>query len=211
MEFLSNKAVKTIAKNSCPSYQKKLLSISKGALPRYMNPYSGTCIQLQCTHALFEETQSLRPNYSTLAYIGAYPEYYFSMTGNDNVKEIFMLDHDMELIGKSQYNMTKILNDSEKWFLKMDYENWILPEDAVEMIVVNDSMGINFSDDLHKTLKDMTSSLKEGGIMIGTSTSESSIEELKTATKELKMDIQVSPISQNIHYPNNLFVYRIRN
>lgn len=117
MEYISNKAVKSCAKKACPSYVKKLMSISKGALPRYMNPYSGTCIQLQCANLLVNETRENRPYYQRLAYIGAYPEYFFSMTDNGLIEEVFMLDNDVELIGKSQYNMSKILKDSQKWFL----------------------------------------------------------------------------------------------
>lgn len=78
------------------------------------------------------------------------------------------------------------------------------------MIAINDSMSINFSDDLEKTLRSMSDSLVEGGEMIGTSTSEPGLEEIRLAAKDMKKNVEISEIPQSVHYPNNLFLYKIQ-
>jgi hypothetical protein len=201
------------AKFACPSYLKKLMSIGYGSAPRSLDPYSGACIQLQGADKLIYATSMLKKaNITSVAYIGAYPEYYLSMCSElqeNYIEEVFLLDSSMELLNKTHWNTKSMLKDSQKWFLQIDYDNWILEKDAVDLLVINDNLNLNFSADLSKTVNDMTSSLKENGNMLGMSTSQTCVEEIKHAAKDNKLDMEVIEIEQNVHYPNNLFLYGI--
>jgi len=189
------------------------MAIGYGSAPRSLDPYSGACIQLQGADKLLYATSKLKnANIESLAYIGAYPEYYLSMCTKiqeSKIEEVFLMDSSMELLDKTHWNVKSMLKKSQKWFLQVDYNNWLLEKDCVDLIVVNDNLNLNFSSDLAKTVNDMTSSLKHQGNLLGSSTSKNCVEEIKSAAKDNKLDMQIIEIEQNVHYPNNLFVYGI--
>lgn len=201
------------AKKACPSYLKKLMSIGYGSAPRSLDPYSGACIQLQGADKLIYATSLLKnAEIKSMAYIGAYPEYYLSMCSKiqeSKIEEVFLLDSSMELLGKTQWNIKSMLKNSQKWFLQVDYDNWLLEKDSVDLLVMNDNLNVNFSTDLAKTVNQMTSSLKKNGNILGSSTSKNCVDEIKNAARDNKFDMQVIEIEQNVHYPNNLFLYGI--
>jgi hypothetical protein len=216
---MSNPTLKTCqevlvsAKKACPSYLKKLMSIGYGSAPRSLDPYSGACIQLQGADKLMYATSLLRNvEITSVAYIGAYPEYYLSMCSKiqeNQIEEVFLLDSSMELLDKTHWNIKNMLKNSQKWFLQNDYNNWLLEKDSVDLLVINDNLNLNFSSDLSKTVNDMTSSLKENGNLLGMSTSMACVDEIKHAALDNKLDMEVIEIEQNVHYPNNLFLYGI--
>lgn len=216
---MSNPTIKTCqevlvsAKKACPSYLKKLMSIGYGSAPRSLDPYSGACIQLQGADKLMYATSLLRNvEITSVAYIGAYPEYYLSMCSKiqeNQIEEVFLLDSSMELLDKTHWNIKNMLKNSQKWFLQNDYNNWLLEKDSVDLLVINDNLNLNFSSDLSKTVNDMTSSLKENGNLLGMSTSMACVDEIKHAALDNKLDMEVIEIEQNVHYPNNLFLYGI--
>ena len=216
---MSNPTLKTCqevlvsAKKACPSYLKKLMSIGYGSAPRSLDPYSGACIQLQGADKLMYATSLLRNvEITSVAYIGAYPEYYLSMCSKiqeNLIEEVFLLDSSMELLDKTHWNIKNMLKNSQKWFLQNDYNNWLLEKDSVDLLVINDNLNLNFSSDLSKTVNDMTSSLKENGNLLGMSTSMACVDEIKHAALDNKLDMEVIEIEQNVHYPNNLFLYGI--
>lgn len=189
------------------------MSIGYGSAPRSLDPYSGACIQLQGADKLMYATSLLRNvEITSVAYIGAYPEYYLSMCSKiqeNQIEEVFLLDSSMELLDKTHWNIKNMLKNSQKWFLQNDYNNWLLEKDSVDLLVINDNLNLNFSSDLSKTVNDMTSSLKENGNLLGMSTSMACVDEIKHAALDNKLDMEVIEIEQNVHYPNNLFLYGI--
>lgn len=162
MSLVSQISTKTCKQTKkCSSYVKKLMQIGNGTLPRYMNPHSGTCTQIQAADKLVRETLRLKPYLTSVAYIGAFPEYYFSLTSNidfkkESIEELFLFDSSMEQLGKTQFNMSKILMNAQKWYLHMDYNEFELEEKSVDMIVMNDNLNLNFSENLEETLSTMT-------------------------------------------------------
>merc|ERR1719499_1193607 len=88
-------------------------------IPRYQNFHA--CPQLLSAHLLVKETQRLRPNFNTLAYIGAKAENFFAENSpaiNSNVEELFLMDCDMEMNAKNHYNLSNMLTDAQKWFIQ---------------------------------------------------------------------------------------------
>jgi len=161
------------------------------------------------------ESLKIKPFYSSVAYIGAYPEFYFSLTTSINpekesIEELFLMDSSMEQLGKTQYNMSKILKKAKKWYLQMDYDEIIFEENSIDMIVMNDNMNINFSEDLEKTMYNMTSYLKDGGVILGTSTSKLATDEIIHAIKGMNVEVELTDVPQNVHYPHELLVYNIK-
>jgi len=79
------------------------------------------------------------------------------------------------------------------------------------MIVMNDNININFCEDLEKTLYNMKSSLKKGGVIMGSSTSKEAAEELVVAAKGLNADMELIELQQTVDYPNEVLLYKLKN
>jgi len=208
---ITNSIKCTTSKVASNQLKSAFLQKTKG-IPRYQN-FPGTCSQLLSAHLLVKETQRLRPMFNTLAYIGAHADYYFAETcpsSKKNVQELFMMDNSMEMSAMNVENLSDQLLDAQKWFLQADYDNWLLEENLVDLILMNDGLNINFSEDLGMTIRSMTSSLKRDGMIIGTSTCEEAVAEIKDAAKDNKKSMQVLNLADFGEELPNMLMYNIK-
>jgi len=208
---ITNSIKSTTSKVACNPLRSAFLQKTAG-IPRYQN-FPATCSHLLSTQLLVKETQRLRPNFNTLAYIGAHADYFFAETSpssKQSVQELFMMDSSMEMSAINCENLSNELVGAQKWFLQADYDNWLLEDNLVDLILMNDGLNINFSEDLGMTIRSMTSSLNRDGMIIGTSTSLEAVDEIKDAAKDNKKNMQVLNLADFGEDLPNILMYNIR-
>jgi len=116
----------------------------------------------------------------------------------------------MELSAMNVENLSEELVDAQKWFLQADYDDWLLEENLVDLILMNDGLNINFSEDLGMTIRSMTSSLTKDGMIIGTSTSSEAVDEIKDAAKDNKLNMEVLNLADSGEDFPNILMYNIK-
>jgi len=121
-----------------------------------------------------------------------------------------MMDSSMELSAMNVENLSEELVDAQKWFLQADYDDWLLEENLVDLILMNDGLNINFSEDLGMTIRSMTSSLTKDGMIIGTSTSSEAVDEIKDAAKDNKLNMEVLNLADSGEDFPNILMYNIK-
>lgn len=183
----------------------------KTTIPRYTFPNRGTCVQLQSCDALLSATTKLKPDFSTVAYIGSQPEYYLSMIQKPkSLQEIIIMDASLDLLSRSHFNIQKLFPKMEKWFLLTQFDDWQHDENELDLIVVNNNINLMMSENLEETLKKMVRSLRASGVVVGSMSGQENLNEIRKAVEKIggvRFDAEEKVLPA--HYPNNLFVYSI--
>ena len=131
-----------------------LRDLGQNALKK--NPSLLSYHQMHSTESLADSVKLIKKDFKSVAYVGPYPEYFFSKMGDDiqNIEKIFIIDYSTSQLERAKKVLDKYFQNYENletYYMIVDHDLWPFKPKTLDLIV--DNLSLHLCSDVQVSLK----------------------------------------------------------